>query len=94
MESKLLNVPYLSAPNYRSWPELWDAAAPQLQGKRRILILDELPYMSDADSAMLSALQFAWDQHFQKSEIIMVLCGSHVHVMETFLLDSHRSSGG
>ena len=34
--SKLLNVPYLSAPTYRSWPELWDAAAPQLQGKRQI----------------------------------------------------------
>ena len=85
MYSKLLNVPYPSAPIYRTWPDLWDAAAPQLQGKRRILILDELPYTSSADPAMLSALQSAWDQHLQKSEIVMVLCGSHVHVMETLL---------
>jgi hypothetical protein len=81
--SRLLNVPVSSAPVYRSWPELWDAAAPLLQGKRHILVLDELPYAADADSAMLSALQYAWDQHFQKSDLVLVMCGSHVRVMET-----------
>lgn len=86
--AKIMNVPVPSAPVYRSWPELWDAAAPLLQGKcmpgkPHILILDELPYTANADSTMLSALQYAWDQHFQKSEIAIVLCGSHVRVMET-----------
>ena len=80
---KLLNVPAAAAPVYRSWPELWDAAAALLQGKRQILILDELPYAAEADPAMLSALQYAWDQHFQKSELVLILCGSHVRVMET-----------
>jgi AAA+ ATPase superfamily predicted ATPase len=83
--AKLLNIPSTSAPVYRSWSELWDAAAPLLQGKRHILILDELPYTADADPAMLSSLQYAWDQHFQKSEIVIVLCGSHVRVMETLM---------
>jgi AAA+ ATPase superfamily predicted ATPase len=79
---KLLNVPAASAPIYRSWPELWDAAAPLLLGKRQILILDEIPYAAEADPVMLSALQYAWDQHFQKSEVVLVLCGSQVRVME------------
>lgn len=83
--AKIMNVPVTSAPVYRSWPELWDAAAPLLQGKSHILILDELPYAADADSAMLSALQSAWDQHFQRSQVVLVLCGSHVRVMETLL---------
>jgi AAA+ ATPase superfamily predicted ATPase len=83
--AKLLNVPVSAAPVYRSWPELWDAAAPLLQAKRQILILDELPYAAEADPAMLSALQYAWDQHFQKSELVIVLCGSQVRVMETLL---------
>jgi predicted ATPase len=56
---KLLNVPASAAPIYRSSTDLWDAAAPQLREKRRILILDELPYSAEADSAMLSALQLA-----------------------------------
>jgi AAA+ ATPase superfamily predicted ATPase len=82
---RLLNIPAASAPVYRSWPALWDAAAPLLQGKRHILILDELPYAANADPAMLSALQYAWDQYFQKTEVIIILCGSHVRVMETLL---------
>jgi AAA+ ATPase superfamily predicted ATPase len=82
---KLLNIPSTSAPVYRSWSELWDAAVPQLLGKRKILILDELPYMVEADPAMLSALQYAWDQYFQKSDLVLALCGSQVHVMETLL---------
>jgi AAA+ ATPase superfamily predicted ATPase len=81
--AKLLDVPVSAAPVHRSWPELWDAAAPLLQDKRHILILDELPYAAGADPAMLSALQYAWDQHFQKSGVVIVLCGSHVHTMET-----------
>ena len=79
---KLLNVPASSAPVYRSWPELWDAAALLLLGKRQILILDEIPYAAEADPAMLSALQYAWDQHFQNSEVMLVLCESQVSVME------------
>jgi AAA+ ATPase superfamily predicted ATPase len=38
---------------------------------------------------MLSALQHAWDHRFKDSKLILVLCGSHVHTMETLL--SHQS---
>ena len=87
---KLLNIPASSAPVYRSWPELWDAAAPLLLGKRQILILDEIPYAAEADPVMLSALQYAWDQYFQKSEVVLVLCGSQVRVMEKLFSDNLR----
>lgn len=83
--ARLLNVPEESAPAHRSWSALWDAAAGLLKNKKRILILDELPYAAESDPAMLSALQHAWDQHFQHSNLIIVLCGSHVRVMETLL---------
>jgi hypothetical protein len=83
--AKLLEVPEEAAPVHRSWASLWEAAAALLKDRRHILILDELPYEADADPAMLSALQHAWDQHFQKSNTILVLCGSHVRAMETIL---------
>ncbi len=83
--ARLLGVPFEQAPRFASWAELWEAAARLLQGQRRILILDELPYAAEADPAMLSALQHAWDQHFQAGELIIVLCGSHVRTMETLL---------
>lgn len=77
------------APAFATWSDLWQAAAPQFQFQRHILILDELPYAADADGAMLSALQHAWDRHFQHSQAMIVLCGSHVRTME--LLLAHQS---
>jgi hypothetical protein len=32
---------------------------------------------------MLSSLQHAWDQEFKQSQVVLVLCGSHIHTMET-----------
>ena len=83
--ARLLNVPEESAPAHRSWAALWQAAANLLGNKKHILILDELPYAAEADPAMLSALQHAWDQFFQHSNLVIILCGSHVRVMETLL---------
>ena len=77
------------APAFASWSDLWQAAAAQFQHRRRLLILDELPYAAEADGAMLSSLQHAWDQHFEHSQAMIVLCGSHVRTME--LLLAHQS---
>ena len=62
---------------FESWSDIWQIVAPAYQSERRIIILDELPYAAEADPAMLSALQLAWDQHFERSQAMIVLCGSH-----------------
>ena len=85
----LLEMPVNRAPIFESWAEVWDAAAELIGGQKSILILDELPYAAEADPAMLSALQHAWDHHFKSSKLILVLCGSQVHTMEALL--SHQS---
>lgn len=83
--ARILGVSLSQAPTFGSWSELWEAAANLLGNQRRILILDELPYAAEADPATLSALQHAWDQYFQHGQLIIVLCGSQVRVMETLL---------
>ena len=85
----LLNMPVNRAPIFESWVDVWNAAAELIGEQKSILILDELPYAAEADPAMLSALQHAWDHHFKNSNLILVLCGSQVHTMETLL--SHQS---
>jgi uncharacterized protein len=83
--ARLLGVSAGSAPVFQSWVDLWEAAARVLGNDRQIIILDEAPYAADADPAFLSALQIAWDQHFQRSQIVIVLCGSHVRTMQTLM---------
>jgi len=87
--ARILGISMQQAPIFATWDEFWDAAAAVLQGQPRILILDELPYAAEADPAMLSALQHAWDHHLKKSDLVMVLCGSHVRTMETLI--THQS---
>lgn len=83
--ARLLGVSAGSAPAFQSWVDLWEAAAKVLGNERQIIILDEVPYAADADTAFLSALQLAWDQYFQRSQTAIVLCGSHVHTMQTLM---------
>ena len=87
--ARLQNMPLHQAPLFDSWAELWDAVANLIGQKRYILILDEIPYAAEGDPATLSALQHAWDRHFQHSNIVLVLCGSQVKAMEALQL--HQS---
>jgi AAA+ ATPase superfamily predicted ATPase len=72
-----------TAPTFASWSELWDDVAAIIRDDRRILVLDELPWAIESDTAMLSALQYAWDIHFQHSNLILVLCGSQIRTIIT-----------
>jgi AAA+ ATPase superfamily predicted ATPase len=83
--ARILGVPMPQAPAFESWADLWTAFAAQIGDRPHILILDEVPHAAEADPAFLSALQHAWDQHFQHSKLFLLLSGSHVHTMETLL---------
>lgn len=87
--ARLLGVEPAQAATFDSWADCWQAAAAFLSDRRHILILDEFPYAAEADPAMLSSLQHAWDQQFKQSKVVLVLCGSHVRAMET--LQAHQS---
>ena len=80
--ARVLGVEPGQAPTFNSWAECWSAIAAILSEQRHILILDEFTYAVDSDPAMLSSLQHAWDQEFKQSQVVLVLCGSHIHTME------------
>ena len=83
--AKMLGVALSQSPLFESWAELWSAYADLVSDQRQILIIDEVPYPAESDSAFLSALQHAWDQRLKHSKLIVILSGSHVHTMETLL---------
>lgn len=72
--------------SYDSWSEAFEALAVACRGERKhIVILDEFPYAVSAEPGLPSALQNAWDHHLKFSPICLVLCGSHVGMMERLL---------
>jgi AAA+ ATPase superfamily predicted ATPase len=81
--ARVLGIEAASAPVFGSWADCWQAVASVLADRQHILILDEFSYAVASDAGMLSSLQHAWDQRFKSSQVVLVLCGSHVHTMET-----------
>ena len=81
--ARVLGVEPTRAATFASWADCWQAIAAFVGDRRHIFILDEFTYAVESDPAMLSSLQHAWDQLFKNSQLVLVLCGSHVRTMET-----------
>jgi AAA+ ATPase superfamily predicted ATPase len=64
----------------------WEAAlryfGERAKRERVVLVLDEFPYLADAEPALPSLIQRFWDQEGRASKLRLVLCGSAQAVME------------
>ncbi len=66
---------------YPSWEMALREAAILAQESRMILIIDEFPYLAEAEPGMASLLQNAWDHLLKTTQIVLVLAGSQVGMM-------------
>ena len=63
------------------WNGALDAIAAAAAGRRVGLVLDEFPYLVDANPALPSLLQRWWDRSGSKTNIVLVLAGSQQSMM-------------
>jgi AAA+ ATPase superfamily predicted ATPase len=66
----------------RDWDELLAVVAQAAERRRVGLILDEFPYLVDADPALPSLIQRWWDQVGSGIDLLLVLAGSQQAMME------------
>ena len=85
---KLWQDRFLSHTAPTDWESLFNYLAQQTQPLD--LILDEFPYLCEADPSLPSLLQRFWDHHGKDGQIRLTLCGSSVSFMEEQVL-SERS---
>ena len=68
----------------------WEAALralSELPGQPKpIIVLDEFTYLISGNKAIPSILQKVWDETLKNTQIMMVLCGSYIGMMETEVL--------
>lgn len=74
--------PVLAAQAFASW----DVAFRYLAEKKTALILDEFPYLAEADPSFPTVLQAAWDERLSKRGVRLFLCGSSVGMVERIAL--------
>ncbi|MHB8088725.1 MAG: ATP-binding protein, partial [Anaerolineaceae bacterium] len=71
---------------YSSWEALFQALGQAAQKERLVVVLDEFPYMVAAHTPLASILQKTWDQTLKNSQIMLILCGSYIGMMEETVL--------
>ena len=54
--------------------------------ERHIVVIDEFPYLVNADPSIPSVLQKVWDECLQHTRLMLILCGSHIGMMEREVL--------
>ena len=54
--------------------------------RKKLVIIDEFPYMCKANPSIPSILQYLWDAEFKEQNIMIVLCGSAMSFIEKELL--------
>ena len=67
---------------YESWERAFQAMGELAADHRHVVVIDEFPYLVNADSSIPSVLQKVWDQHLQHGRLMLVLSGSHIGMME------------
>ncbi len=81
-----LGDPLLASVEFPDWTGALTVAAERAGGERLIVVLDEFPYLCEANRGLPSLLQRFWDQRGKRSSLMLVLCGSQVSFMEREVL--------
>jgi hypothetical protein len=71
---------------YSTWEDLLNTLAQAAQSERLVVVLDEFPYLVTAHPPLATILQRVWDQTLKNSQIMLILCGSYIGMMEETVL--------
>ena len=78
--------PLLENVELPDWAAALTVAAERAGDERLIVVLDEFPYLCEANRGLPSLLQRFWDQRGKDSSLMLILCGSQVSFMEREVL--------
>ena len=60
---------------FSDWADLFRAVAAYQPDQKKVIVLDEFPYMVKTNPAFPSILQNIWDEFLQDSNIMLILIG-------------------
>jgi hypothetical protein len=65
-----------------TWPDVWRIVTSALPDRPGIIVIDELPWLTEQDDLFDGALQTAWDRLLAGRPVLLLLLGSDLHMME------------
>ena len=77
----------LSQAAVNNWDILFQALVNEIRGQRPVFVIDEFQYLGASNPAFPSIFQRIWETSLHDKNIMVILCGSLVHMMETQTLN-------
>lgn len=69
-----------------NWDLIFKAFVDYKTQEKKIIVIDEFQYLGKTNSAFPSIFQRIWDTLLQKENVMVILCGSLIHMMESQVL--------
>ena len=71
---------------FSDWLDLFQLIADYKPEEKKVLVIDEFPYLVKTNSAFPSILQNAWDEFLKDSNVMLILSGSLIGMMQKHAL--------
>lgn len=66
-----------------NWDIIFEALVQQIAKEKLIIVIDEFQYLGKSNSAFPSIFQRIWDTRLSKANVMVILCGSLITMMES-----------
>ena len=84
--SRTTKNPMLSKVTFTDWLGLFQVVADDHPDEKKVLVIDEFPYLVKTNPDFPSILQNAWDEVLKDHNVMLVLCGSLISMMKKHAL--------
>lgn len=76
----------LSRVAFSDWMDLFQEVVKYHPDEKKVLVIDEFPYLVKTNPAFPSILQNAWDEVLRDGNVMLILCGSLIGMMQKYAL--------
>ena len=80
--SRTTKNPMLSKVTFTDWLDLFQVVADDHPDEKKVLVIDEFPYLVKTNPDFPSILQNAWDEVLKDHNVMLILCGSLISMMK------------
>lgn len=91
LAAELTGFPFFQGLQFDNWDQVFRLLLPGIKDDRRmVVIIDEFQYLVRINPAFPSILQRLWDEWLGQTNVMLIICGSLVSMMESNVL-AHSS---
>ena len=84
--SRTTKNPMLSKVTFTDWLDLFQVVTDDHPDEKKVLVIDEFPYLVKTNPDFPSILQNAWDEVLKDHNVMLILCGSLISMMKKHAL--------